>query len=44
MKLLNDPDQKHRMAQAAQNRIKKDFNIATTVANTQKMFECMIAE
>ncbi len=44
MKLLKDPDKKYRMAQAARDRIKNDFNIATTVANTQKMFECMIAE
>ena len=42
MKLFKDPDKKHQMAKAARDRIKNDFNIETTVANTQKMFEGML--
>ncbi len=42
MKLFNDPDKKHRMAKAARDRIKNNFNIATTVSNTKKMFEDLI--
>ncbi|MCD6585202.1 MAG: glycosyltransferase family 4 protein [Desulfobacteraceae bacterium] len=42
MRLFTDPDKKHQMAMAALDRIKNDFNIKTTVANTQKMFEGML--
>lgn len=42
MKLVTNPDKKHQMAIAARDRIKNDFNIETTVANTKKMFEGML--
>ena len=42
MRLFTDPDKKHQMAMAARDRIKNDFNIATTIINTQKMFEGML--
>jgi glycosyltransferase involved in cell wall biosynthesis len=42
IRLFSNPDKKHQMAIAAQDRIKNDFNIKTTVINTQKMFENML--